>query len=343
MKNLNIFQLFVVVLGWAATVNQANSKFHRIHVYSVDQALVSEDAKELGETSPGEKRTVHFYITNHTLADLNIESAPSGLSEWKLQSPVRIPPLERGLISGTVVIGKLSKDLDRPLSVGFHLTKECRLLTSLTHKSAGFAAAEKEHTTVVVYESQLATREPTTVEIPLTVSDDQVVERLSVQLDPALSMVTAKPRMSNGRPVIQASFHPSVIDRSTISGVISIENTQKTSRTQSLLSIRIRRDIAIVPEKVVFRKTHGKPEYVGECLLQCNSSAIRIDDLKLQCELSNNDKVTCDIKRISDNTARVYLRISSTSSKSPHKEDILINVSHGQIDRDLFVNCLVPP
>jgi hypothetical protein len=101
--------------------------------------------------------------------------------------------------------------------------------------------------------------------------------------------------------------------------------------------------VSIFPERIVFLRKPGSTKLIGEAILKCGNGWGKIEDISVQCEPSNDDEITCEVKNLDDRTGRVYFQLERNkfSTANDNTLRLLVNLNGGSKTEAVFLSSFI--
>jgi hypothetical protein len=248
----------------------------------VNQEFVLESF-DLGEISVGEQKKIQIYFRNRTKGALLLKPISSSSELNTSAESISIEAGNGRLVNITLSVPKNSRDLTTSYRWEAMLSDGCRFLGEFKAKLLGVVSFEKSE---LKFEYNEAHTDRLVIPIPIVLSDVRDIGKLSLSVSDTLSFLSVSSSVIDGKPFLLASFFPNALDKQRYRGQVFLENKESTTRCEMNLTLTRKTSFSIFPARIVFIRKTGSTELIGEAVLRCEDSSLKVESISLDCEPS---------------------------------------------------------
>jgi hypothetical protein len=270
---------------------------------------------DIGEVGVGEEVPVLIRILNRSKSTFELKLGSSTTANARLlNGPVQILDGDNGLVELIVKIPDVPRGLKDSRVVGGLLADGLQLQWQFSFRYRDMAVFSKNvyHFTFDVPESEPNSRK-LTAQIPVEVSDKNILERCTVDADVSLQGMMFSIVEKDGSAFVEAKVPAELIAKTRISGKVRLKVDGKVA-SETTLVIKKRTDIELLPNHVNLKYDPEKKEFRGELIAKLVPATVPIEHVQIEAEYGDETPIELSIGKMSKSTGRVYLRVKGDES-----------------------------
>ena len=292
------------------------------YLYLKQAGPVVVESFDIGEVGIGEEVPVLIRVVNRSTTTFVLSHAESKTNKARLlNSPVQIPDGENGLVEMVVKIPDMAKGVKDSLVVGASLGDNLNLHLGFSFRYRDLAVFSKNFNVFALEVPGEPASRQLSVQLPVDVSDANVLDDSSVDVDASLQGLRFSIQKRDGAAFVEAKVPSELIAKARILGKVRLKVDDKVV-SETTLVIKKRRDIELLPDYVTLRFDPATQEYRGELIAKLLSGTVPIEHVQIEAEHSDDIPIELSVGKMSSSTGRVYLRVKG--AEAPTNEDLIL-------------------
>lgn len=285
-----------------------------LHLKSTSQVVVK--SFDIGEVAVGEEVPVLIRVLNRSRSVFELTLAKSQTVNSRLKNgPIQILDEENGLVELVVKTPDVAKGLKDSVVVAALLADKIQLQLKFSFRYRDMAVFSKNVSvfTIDVPEGEPAAGRQLTVQLPIDVSDRNILDDCTVDSDISLQGLEYSIIDEDSGAFVKAKVPAELIAKTRISGKVRLKVDGKVA-SETTLVIKKRTDIELLPNHVTLKYDPEKKEFRGELIAKLVPATVPIEHVQIEAEYGDETPIELSIGKMSKSTGRVYLRVKGDAS-----------------------------